>query len=107
MNQKDKEAFEKWELDVEWSSAFKSQRLAAIEAWQAACEHKQAELAHHIFKIEAENAKLRECVESFVDKYFDLPLEYRMQKGLKECKESLYARQALKELDNNKQGQTK
>jgi hypothetical protein len=62
MNDKDKKAFENWELDVEWSTAFTSHRLAAVDAWQAACEYKQAELAHHIFKIEAENKKLREAL---------------------------------------------
>jgi hypothetical protein len=56
MNDKDKEAFEKWELDVEWSTAFKDQRLAALEAWQAACEYK-----------EAENKKLREALEFYAD----------------------------------------
>jgi len=58
MNDKYKKAFENWELDVEWSTAFTSHRLAAVDAWQAACEYMQAELAHHIFKIEAENANL-------------------------------------------------
>lgn len=43
MSDKDKEAFEKWELDVEWSTAFISHRLAAVDAWQAACEYARNE----------------------------------------------------------------
>jgi predicted nuclease with TOPRIM domain len=51
-----------------------------------------------IQKLEAENAKLKECVESFVDKYFDLPVELRLKKDIKEGEGSLRARQVLKEI---------
>lgn len=51
-------------------------------------------------ELKTENAKLRECVESFIDRYFDLPTDLRLHKGLKEGKDSLRARQVLKELEN-------
>lgn len=52
----------------------------------------QAKLAHHIFKIEAENKKLKECVEF----YADLNDEVSMydSRGVTE------ARQVLKELED-------
>ena len=73
MNYKDKEAFEKWELDVEWSTAFTGHRLAAIDAWQAACEYKDNEFKFQTSpsvivyqdmneKLQAENKKLREAL---------------------------------------------
>lgn len=36
------------------------------------------------------------ALDSIADRYFDLPLEMRMQKGIKESKESLTAKAALK-----------
>lgn len=57
MNDKDKEAFNEWRNSI-------STRLDIHDAWQAACEYMQAELAYHIFKIEAENKKLREKLET-------------------------------------------
>lgn len=36
------------------------------------------------------------ALDSIVDRYFDLPPELRMQKGIKESKESLTAKAALK-----------
>ena len=66
MNDKDKKAFEEFYLpkrDLMWEHLHGDQ--IAFDVWQAACEHMQAELAHHIFKIEAENAKLRKCVEFY------------------------------------------
>ena len=53
-------------------------------------ERMQAELAHHIFKIEAENAKLRECVEFYAD-LDEEAIGYDIR-GV------TYARQVLKEL---------
>jgi hypothetical protein len=63
MNDKDKEAFEEWYMNNE--SVFDDCK----EAWQAACEYMQAELAHHIFKIEAENKKLREALEFYANTF--------------------------------------
>ena len=72
MNDKDKEAFEKWFKT--WNRAeFPS---LCMETWQAACEYKQKEiddkytedityLDEKIKKLQAENAKLRECVEFY------------------------------------------
>lgn len=48
--------------------------------------------------LQTENKKLREALEKIVDRYFDLPYEIRMHKGLREGKESLIAREALKEI---------
>jgi hypothetical protein len=73
MNDKDKKAFEQWELDVEWSTAFKDQRLATLEAWQAACDYKDKEidiLKNHdiagyqegIDCLQADNAKLKKAL---------------------------------------------
>jgi hypothetical protein len=74
MNDKDKKAFEQWELDVEWSTAFKDQRLAALEAWQAACEYVRDDFKFQTppavvaymeinDKLQAENKKLRQELE--------------------------------------------
>jgi len=52
--------------------------------------------AEEVNRLQAENKKLREALEKIVDRYFDLPYEVRMKKGLKERKESLIAREALK-----------
>ena len=68
MNQKDKEVFEKWVLGKEFPQGipegveFEPHQILS-DTWQAACEYMQAELAHHIFNIEAENKKLREEIE--------------------------------------------
>ena len=65
----DKEAFEKWadRIEVEWGidghKVTLFSRLDMAEAWQAACEYKQSEIK----KLQAENAKLRECVEFYAD----------------------------------------
>ena len=115
MNDKDKEAFEKW-----WMEGFKgmsdmdvikykdSGKQTSLHGWQAACEYKQNEIdelknvtywqveqdgkvTRHISiaeieKLQAENAKLRECVEWYA---------YR-----KEWQENDNARQVLKELED-------
>jgi hypothetical protein len=95
-------------------------------AWQAACEYKEKEtdellkqLKHehdlykkHLKVYEAENAKLRECVEFYADeKHWGIgfvgemtcidPVDYKDNRGGKR------ARQALKELDNNQLNNTK
>jgi hypothetical protein len=76
MKNKDKEEFEKWyALSVDQTlkdSILYRQFLDDTlpdhtktfceKAWKAACEYMQAELAHHIFKIEAENKKLRDAL---------------------------------------------
>jgi hypothetical protein len=73
MNDKDKEALHTWidndALSPDETTLFKGMSdqervIFAIErTWQAACEYMQAELAHHIFKTEHENKKLREALE--------------------------------------------
>jgi hypothetical protein len=116
MNDKDKEAFEKWfELlgETHLERVIKLNRGASHKAWQAACEYKDKEinndeelLRNHmnsigyreLKKLQAENKKLREALEKIIDQYFDLPYELRMKKGLKEGRDSLIAREALKEV---------
>lgn len=56
-----------------------------------------SEIYLFINNLQAENKKLREALEKIVDRYFDFPYEIRMHKGLREGKESLIAREALKE----------
>lgn len=64
MNDQDKEAFEKWFIDF-WDNDFnhKGHHKLGFEAWQATCDYKQRE----IDKLQAENSKLRECVEFYSD----------------------------------------
>lgn len=76
----DKEAFEKWMKDEDRhdgvfgnNNNFTRDEWVADKAWQAACEYKQKEYSNIMdamtrtsqnnFKLQAENAKLRECVE--------------------------------------------
>lgn len=83
MNDKDKEAFNQWfELlgETHLERVVKLNRGASSKAWQDACEYKQKEIdellkqlkhEHDLYKkhlkvYEAENAKLRKCVEFFV-----------------------------------------
>ena len=70
MNDKDKEAFEKWctekfniapELVEEFKHTFIHKLRHTEEAWQSACEYKQKE----IDELEAENAKLNQEIEKF------------------------------------------
>lgn len=71
MNDKDKEAFEKWwdEIRLRGQSTF---GIVAI-TWKAACEYKKEEYSNimdamtqtsqYNSKLQAENAKLRECLK--------------------------------------------
>ena len=70
MNDKDKEAFEKWwdEIRLRGQSTF---GIVAV-TWKAACEYKQKEIDsidcyierdEKIKKLQAENARLRECLK--------------------------------------------
>lgn len=73
MNPKDREALHTWidndALSPDETTLFKGMSdqervIFVIErTWRAACDYMQAELAHHIFKIEAENNKLREALK--------------------------------------------
>jgi hypothetical protein len=74
MNQKDEEAFDKWvESEDKYDGVFSNNNnftrdyWIAEKTWEAACEYMQAELAHHIFIIEAENKKLREALEFYAE----------------------------------------
>ncbi len=117
MNDKDKEAFNKWLNDQDYKydtwdgQDYRDGKIVSIYsetelAWQAACEYKDKEIGDLKFTFKSlnddaleiinENKKLREALEKIVDRYFDLPYEVRMKKGLKERKESLIAREALK-----------
>ena len=110
MNDKDKEVFDEWLSDASNhyadALAYEFERHLCFVSWQAACEYKEMQqingskmkqMNDRIEDLLAENKKLREALEKIVDRYFDLPYEVRMKKGLKEGKESLIAREALKE----------
>ena len=81
MNDQDKEAFVNW-----YQEYFKINGITIlniphhfIEAWQAACEYKQKEYSNimdamtqtsqYNSKLQAENAKLRECVEFYAGRF--------------------------------------
>jgi hypothetical protein len=78
MNDKDKEAFRLWAGEEEGESLLYDG--AAFHTWQAACEYMQAELAHHIFKIEAENKKLRTLIDDLVNNGMDNDIATRLEK---------------------------
>ena len=110
MNETEKEAFEKW-YSGENNIICKGLHHEHREAWQAACEYVRNEFKFQTppavvaymemnDKLIKENKKLHEALEKIVDRYFDLPYEVRMKKDLKEGKESLIAREALKEVRN-------
>lgn len=62
MNDRDRQQFQFW-IDHYPSDRLDNWGLYELmkDSWKTACEYMQAELAHHIFKIEAENTKLKEC----------------------------------------------
>lgn len=104
MKNEDEEAFAKFMGESLPFSYYEHYSCPYIEAWQAACEYMQAKLAHHIFKIEAENAKLRECVEFYAEPWergeLDGELLVRKLESYDSFVEVHYkARQVLKELD--------
>lgn len=88
MNDKDKEEFDKWFLEAYRYDYHKLVIPESVnpqkEAWQAACEYKDKEIddiyvgwqlaldyvnnsKDEIFKLEAENKKLREALEFYAD----------------------------------------
>ena len=104
MNDKDKEAYEKYLIKNNVNQRQIWNELSLDEIWQAACDYMQAEIAHHIFKIEAENARLIECVEFYAstgaqnddhdffilkDYKFSIPTTRRARQVLKELDEKL------------------
>ncbi len=123
MNDKDKEAFEKWFYllgDSHLERVIKLNRGASYEAWQAACEYKQKEIddlqKELVFvdsitvrevlntnkKLQAENAKLRECVEFYaVNGLASITVGQSLD--VKLCQKfyinGSHARQVLKELE--------
>jgi hypothetical protein len=48
MNDKDKEAFEKWFTNAQYSTNDDLLRLRFLEAWQAACEYKELEIKAYV-----------------------------------------------------------
>jgi hypothetical protein len=124
MNQNDKEAFEKWFnkerriFEAKEPATFcDADEFCMEKGWQAACEYMQAELAHHIFKIEAENKKLREALEFYAlwsNWGGDLRAGNEIISDDCDYIEKWYeyvggkrAREALKEADNNQLSDTK
>lgn len=104
MKNEDKEAFEKWFAsldDSHLSRVIKLNRGASQEAYQAAITYKNQECSNIMdamtrtsqnnAKLQAENAKLRECVEFYAD-LDEEAIGYDIR-GV------TYARQVLKELD--------
>lgn len=80
MNDKDKEAFVKWyskeTASVLWEDLNGDEIV--VKAWQAACEYKDISLINgtrmkqmneEIERLKAENAKLKECVNIYANKY--------------------------------------
>lgn len=76
MNDKDKEAFNSWwkenMVDPNWLTTDHASDV--FNSWQAACDYKQKEIDElkdgsywqsDIERLEAENAKLKECVEFY------------------------------------------
>lgn len=131
MKSEDKEAFEKWyskkTSEVLWED-FNGDEIV-IKAWQAACRYKQKEIDARkseldyaariltdvqadklemrgtIQKLQAENAKLRECVGFYADKDnwikpYIPKTEHYLAKYKYHKTGSKRARQVLKELDN-------
>lgn len=140
MNDKDKEAFEKW-----WMEGFKGMsdmevikyvnvgKQTSLHGWQAACEYKQKEideleeslatrlaksyiagkdlskiiqknLTNEVKKLQAENAKLRECLKFYAEPWergeLDGELLVRKLESYDSFVEVHYkARQVLKELE--------
>jgi hypothetical protein len=94
MNDKDKEAFEKWELDYFGKNDNCPHYMLHIKnTWQAACEYKQREITLleneisyleetiddfmdepdiEIKRLQAENKKLREALGFYADNWFAL-----------------------------------
>jgi hypothetical protein len=78
MKDNDLDAFEKWFAMLDESHlnrVIKLNRGASQKAWQDACEYMQAELAYHIFKIEAENKEWREAARSEAEEVNELQAE--------------------------------
>lgn len=112
MNDKDKEAFRKCrDMSEFYASCVADQKTALVPedvcegfvaGWQAACEYKNREYSDIVeariqtsfnnVKLQAENAKLRECVEFYAD-LDEEAIGYDIR-GV------TYARQVLKELED-------
>ena len=78
MNDKDKEAYEKYLIKNNVNQRQIWNELSLDEIWQAACEYKNSELKNakkfsdievFLAKLTIENAKLREALTFYVDKY--------------------------------------
>lgn len=59
---------------------------------------KRLEYWQDLSKVRSKLFIATEALEKVVDKYFDLPVEMRMEKRIKEGKDSLIAREALEKL---------
>jgi hypothetical protein len=55
-------------------------------------------LKSQVQELKIDLAIATEALDKIIDKYFDLPVEYRMEKCFKEGKDSLIAREALKKI---------
>lgn len=124
MNDKDKEAYEKYLVENNVNQRQIWNELSLDEIWQAACEYKQKEIdelekekdylckkmenMREIYKnsekLQVENSKLRECVEFYAQPWergeLDGELLVRKSESYDHFTEVHYkARQCLKELD--------
>lgn len=89
-------AFEKWwQIKKQEYEHREFGKWEMVEPNRASREAFQSALKLLMPIIECQSKGLNEIV----DKYFDLPVEARMQKGIKEGKESLIARHALKQVE--------
>lgn len=94
MNDKDKEAFDKWfkttylKDDLDW---------VAESAWQAACEYKQKELEQKLQDFEADWIKMRDIAEKLQAENEKLMLIAEYYANSDEV--GAYARKILKELE--------
>jgi hypothetical protein len=107
MNDKDKEAFEKWwdEYPMGWKISGELHKNTS-DSWQAACEYKQKEIddltgqlkscifvyEEKVNRLIAENKKLREALEKIAYHVGKFPI-YESY-----CELSHIAREALKEV---------
>ena len=115
MNDKDKEAFEKFMGENLPFSYYQYYSCPDIDAWQAVCEYKQKEIDElnktveffasentHYFesleKLQAENAKLKETI-SYLPKVATQPYEKEMAKEIQKLQaENLKLKYALLEI---------
>lgn len=69
MNDKDKEAFEKWFLEYPSWRVTMSRQESCGKAWQAACQYKQQEINELNSRLAEASDIIQEIVDSDEDRY--------------------------------------